>query len=143
MSCANPRPLAGPASNEKAHLCEGAVRFTQLSVFDLLLRYISPCQDEDGVAVVPGVPEELVRTYYHHDVFGDKFRAFVDGLVEEYGTIHAYKEAATRVPSVKRQNGSPTAEPAKRLKVAVSPVVLGDLGGVETRKAGVTWNTGE
>lgn len=96
----------------------------------------SPGQDADGIAVVPGVPEDLIRLYYQHETFGERFRKFVDDLTEQYGTVADYKEANRTGPGTKRAGTSEATDSAKRARKGVAPVAVDELTGVETRKAG-------
>lgn len=102
------------------------------------MKRMTYAKDESGVAVVAGVPDEVVKTWYHHEVHGAEFRRWFDELIDKHGSLQDYiketqvtttpgKRAATTLPN--------TSGSAKKQKVnmeAVSKLV--DIKGVQTSK---------
>ena len=93
-------------------------------------------QDEDGVAVTPGIPEALVKQWSHESTF----KKFHDDLIDSFGTL----EQAAASPPTKRAAAAASAdEPSSSRRRFVGPegmCKLDDLKGEELYKAGLDFD---
>lgn len=92
---------------------------------------LQACQDQEGLAIIPGIPDELVNKWYHDEAF----KKFHDKMVEEFGAFHP-TAPAKRSLATSGDGGNPSPL-AKRGRVVgpESVVTMDSLKGQETQQA--------
>lgn len=92
-------------------------------------------QDEDGVAVTPGIPEALQQQWSHEPAF----KKFHEDLIDAFGTL---EQAAASPPNKRAAAASGDERSASRRRVVGPDGIckLEDLKGEEIHKVGLEFD---
>jgi hypothetical protein len=95
-----------------------ALNLLVVSLADLCATF----QDANGVVKLVHVPDELVKTWYHNALHGQRFRVLVDNVTDEFGSLQQLKQQEAKTPtSASKRPAAQSPAPASAKKFKLDP----------------------